>query len=195
MAASGRRPGARGPAVGIIALVIALCGWVSALPARGADSLAAKEHQVKAAFVYNFAKFVEWPAGSFPNSSSPLVIGVIGKSPISAALEAAVMDRKINGRAMIVKCVDTVEAARETHLLFVAASEDKRMDDLLPALAGASVLTVGESAAFVRAGGMINFILEGDKCRFDINMDPAEKAGLKVSAQLQKLAKTVRRKP
>jgi hypothetical protein len=174
---------------------MAFCAWASVLPAAAADSLAAKEHQVKAAFVYNFAKFVEWPAGSFQNTNSPLVIGVMGKSPISAALEAAVKDRKINGRAILVKSIETAEAARETHLLFVAASEDKRVDNVLPALAGASVLTIGESDAFARESGMINFVLDGDKCRFDINMDSAERAGLKVSAQLQKLAKTVRRKP
>jgi hypothetical protein len=175
--------------------VVALCVWGSVLPAAGAESLTAREHQVKAAFVYNFAKFVEWPAISFQTTNSPLVIGVVGKSPIIAALEAAVRDRTINGRPIIVKSVETAEAARATHLVFVAASEDKRMAELLPALANASVLTVGESEAFAGDGGMINFILDGDKCRFDINMDSAEKAGLKVSAQLQKLAKTVRRRP
>jgi hypothetical protein len=176
-------------------LGLLLCGWASIGPVAAAEALSAKEHQVKAAFIYNFAKFVEWPAGSFESTNSPLVIGVVGKSPISAALEATVKDRKINGRAIIVKGVETLAVARETHLLCFPASEDNRMNGLLPELAGSSVLTIGESGAFASTGGMINFIMEGDKFRFDINMSAAEKAGLKVSAQLQKLAKTVRRTP
>jgi len=179
----------------MVALLLAFVSWAGLLTATGAEALAAKEHQIKAAFVYNFAKFVEWPAGCFTSTNSPLIIGVLGRSPISPALDAAVKDRLLNGRPIVVKSVDTAEAARATHLLFVAGSEDKRVGDLLAALAGSSVLTIGESDAFGRKGGMINFILEGDKCRFDIYMDPVEQARLKVSAQLQKLAKTVRRKP
>ena len=163
--------------------------------ARGADSSNAKESQLKAAFIFNFLKFAEWPAHRFSETNSPFVIGVIGTSPITAALEAAVKHRKINGRELIVKSMETVEAARAAHLLFVPATEERRSEDWLPTLASASILTVGESDAFATHGGMINFLLDDDRLRFDINIGSAEGAGLKVSAQLQKLARTVRRNP
>jgi hypothetical protein len=159
-----------------------------------AESTTATEHQIKAAFLYNFAKFIEWPAGCFSDTNAPVVIGVMSQSAVAAALPAVVKDRKINGRPIVVRSVETVEGARGSHLLFVGAAEDRQVDDLLSILAGAPILTVGESEAFAQRG-VINFILEADRCRFDINMEAAEKAGLKVSAQLQKLARTVRRKP
>jgi hypothetical protein len=160
---------------------------------RADDASIAKEHEVKAAFIYNFLKFVEWPASRFGETNAPLVIGVVGKSPIAAALESAVQNRKLNGRHLIVKTVETYEDARTAHLLFVPASEDNRLAELLPALADSGVLTVGESAAFAKQGGIINFVLQDGKLRFEINVGVVERAGLKISAQLQKLAKTVRK--
>lgn len=119
----------------------------------------------------------------------------MGKGPICAELENAVKDRKINGREVIVKTLDTPEDVKATHLLFVPAAEDKRLDSLLASFSGASVLTVGESEQFSKSGGIIKFVLEGDKLRFEINMDAADQAGLKISPQVQKLAKAIRRKP
>ena len=160
---------------------------------RGADVVNAKEHEVKAAFLYNFLKFVEWPAARFQETNAPLVIGVVGTSPITAALEATVRNRTINGRPLVVKAVKTPEEARAVLSLFVPGSEDERLEAWLTSLNGSSVLTVGESAAFAKQGGIINFVLDGDKLRFEINMDVARRAGLKISAQLQKLAR-IRRK-
>ena len=171
------------------------CSLMSLPRAAGAEVVSFQEHPVKAAFIYNFFKFVEWPASRFQETNSPFLIGVVGKGPITAALKAAVQDRKINGRDFIVQAVATPEEARAAHLLFVAAAEDKQLDKLLKALASSSVLTVGESEEFARQGGMICFVLENGKIRFEINMDSAQRAGVKISAQLQKLARTVRRTP
>jgi hypothetical protein len=154
----------------------------------------ARERDVKAAFVYNFLKFVEWPAGRFGEINSPIVIGLVGDDPIAGALEATVHGRAINGRPLILQRVATPEAARTAHLLFFCAAEDERLNELLPALAGSGVLTVGESEAFAQQAGIITFALQSDKLRFDINTDSAERAGLKISAQLLKLARTVQRK-
>jgi len=162
--------------------------------ASGADSSSAKEYQIKAAFVYNFLKFVEYPAGRFEKTNSPVVIGVVGNSTMTAALEMTVKHRKLNGRDILVKTVETLEGTKESHILFFPASEDKLADVFLAPAAAADVLTVGESAAFAEKNGMINFVLEGDKVRFEINMDAVGLSQLKVSAQLQKLAKAVRRK-
>jgi hypothetical protein len=177
----------------IRALVILLC-VTGISPVIGADSTSAKEYQVKAAFLYNFTKFVEWPPKRFPASDSPIVIGVLGKNPFGTELENAIKDRKVNGRSFAFKTIVAPEEAKAVHLLFIPASEDHRVREILKQLEEANVLTVGESAAFANAGGMINFLVEGDKARFEINIDAAEQAGLNISAQLQKLAKVVRRK-
>lgn len=158
-----------------------------------ADSPVSKEYRLKAAFLYNFAKFVEWPAQA-ESASHPIVIGVWGSNPFGDALESAVRDRKVNGRAIVVNQVHTAAAARATHLLFVSAADDARFGELREALKGSAVLTVGESERFAQQGGMIFFTLHGDKLRFEINMHAADQAGLTISAQLQKLARAIRRK-
>ena len=152
-----------------------------------------KEYQIKAAFLYNFANFVQWPAQSFADADSPIVIGVFGTSPFGTVLEKAVSGRKINGHRIVTMVVQTPAAARQAHLLFVGATEDSKLDELKAALSGAPVLTVGESPAFAQQGGMITFVLKSDKLRFEINVETAQKAGLKISAQLQKLATEIRR--
>jgi hypothetical protein len=151
-------------------------------------SAAFKEYQVKAAFLFNFSKFVEWPARKFADGTSPIVIGILGTNPFGSELERAVKGRHINGRDVIVQQFDSAEAARSAHLLFVSASSDPSMVSALRALDGSAVLTVGESEAFTRHGGIITLVLEGDKLGFTINIDSAGRAGLKISAQLQKLA-------
>jgi YfiR/HmsC-like len=152
-----------------------------------------KEYQIKAAFVYNFTKFVEWPERSFADASSPIVIGAFCPQPVSAELERVVRDRKVNGRSVVVKKLDAAEEARSTHVLFICASQEAQIANIESAISGLPVVTVGESARFVEAGGMIYLVREDDKVRFEINMQPAERRGVKVSAQLQKLARLVRR--
>ena len=186
-------------AAGCLRIISAVRGWCCGLLFLGllalpAQAQVSKEYQLKAAFLYNFAKFVEWPAARFESPAAPLVIGVFGKSPFGEELQNIVRNRKINGRDIVIKQVETVTEARGAHLLFFSAAEDARTRTILGELQGAGVLTVGETEQFSQLGGMIHFLLEGDKVRFDINMDSTGQTGLKISAQLQKLAKTVRRK-
>jgi hypothetical protein len=177
----------------IILMGFALLG-LGSTSTFGAETPALKEHELKAAFVYNFTKFVEWPSSSFRDPNAPFVVAVAGNSPCTAELEKIAKERKINGRQMIIKRVTTFEAAQDAQALFISASEESRSKDWLAAVRGRSVLTIGESELFCKQGGVINFLLEGEKIRFEINIDQAEASGLKVSAQLQKLAKTVLRK-
>ena len=155
--------------------------------ASGDDGIS-KEYRLKAAFLYNFSKFVEWPQRAFSTPESPLVIGVFRANPFGGELEKAVGGRRINGRVIVVMVVSNAVAARQTNLLFVGAGYDSRLVELRDALQGSPVLTVGESEAFSKQGGMITFKLQGDSLRFTVNKDPAQQAGLKISAQLQKLA-------
>jgi hypothetical protein len=171
------------------------CCFFAGLTPGLAQDLVSKEYQIKAAYLYNFAKFVEWPAQSFTNSESPLVIGVFGQNPFGDELTAIAKDHKINGRNIVVRRVATVREAGGVHLMFIGAAEAGRLAETLAALKANRVLTVGESEKFIAAGGMINFMLEENRVRFEINAAAAEQQGLEISAQLLKLAKSVRPEP
>ena len=158
-------------------------------PASG--SAAAKEYQVKAAFVYNFTKFIEWPPRSFSGANDPIVIGVLGGGVFGTEIEQVVMNRTVNGRGIVVKSVVSAAQAQSVDVLFVSEAQDYSFGEITPAIERSPILTIGESRAFADRGGIINFVLENDKVRFEINMEAAERTGLKVSAQLQKLAKAI----
>lgn len=159
--------------------------------AAAARAEGAKEYAIKAAYLYNFAKFVEWPANRFADAKSPIVIGIVGRNVFGDELEDAVRGRKVNGRDVVVIEISSEKEMRTAHLLFVAGGDEK---SFTPAV-GTGILTVGESPEFAELGGMVTFVPQGDKIRFTINLDAAERAGLKLSAQLLKLASAVQRKP
>lgn len=176
------------PIVGTTALVWWSCLLFCAiLGSARAEPAVSKEYQLKAAFIYNFTKFVEWPEHSFANAESPIVIGILRGNPFNGELRKAVSGRKVNGRSIVVTQVTSTATARQVHILFVGAALDSRLKDFTGVLDGSTVLTVGESPAFARYGGMITFTLRGDSLRFVVNIDSAKKAGLKISSQLQKL--------
>lgn len=153
-----------------------------------------KEYQLKAAFLYNFTKFVEWPADRFENETSPIVIGVFGDNPFGDALELAVADRMVNGRPISIRMLTRVDEARSVHVVFVGTESEAGLGELMAAVREAGVLTVGESPQFAALGGIIDFTIEGNRVRFEINQAAGKRAGLRISAQLLKLATTVRRK-
>jgi hypothetical protein len=170
--------------------VCVACFFAGLSSSQAADSVS-KEYKIKAAYLYNFAKFVEWPADSFTNSQEPLVIGVFGQNPFGEELKAIAKDHKINGRDIVIKPVATLAEAGGVHLMFFGVTEDDQVAGMLAALKNSSVLTVGESEKFFAAGGMITFVREADKVRFEINAPAAEQHGVKISAQLLKLAKPI----
>ena len=160
----------------------------------GPEEAAFKEDQVKAAFIFNFVKFVEWPSEAFGDPQAPIQIGVAGKTSVLEALQAAVKGREIGGREIVVKRVETPESASQVHLLFLGADTDTSLSKWLAQAAKAGVLTVGESESFRDSDGMIAFVLQGDRLRFEINVGEAERARLRISAQLQKLATKVKKR-
>lgn len=158
-------------------------------PASAAAEPVSKEYQIKAAFLYNFTKFVEWPADRFGSAEEPIVIGVLGRNQFGDELENIVQGRKVGGHPLAIQHCETVTEAARTHVVFVSADDEA----LLKGLAAArfpGVLIVSDADS---RGAMIEFITVGDKVRFEIDVAAAERAGLKVSAQLQKLATKVRR--
>ena len=162
--------------------------------ACGADADISKEYQIKAAFLYNFTKFVEWPASRFADESSPIVIAVLGDNPFGDELARLVKGRRVNGREIVIKSITDLVEAGDVHVLFVCAHNDGQLGPALDQLRADGVLTVGESDAFASAGGIVTFILVEDKVRFEINQASGEQAGLKISAQLLKLAVSARPK-
>lgn len=147
------------------------------------------EYQLKAAFLFNFAKYVEWPAEAFPDKTSPLIIGVLGQSPFGGDLEQTIGNKTINGRSLQIKeQFHSVAEATNCHILFICTSEKKRLPEIFSGLRDTHVLTVGETDRFILTGGMINFVPEGNKIRFEINDEAAKKAGLKISSKLLNLA-------
>ncbi len=146
------------------------------------------EYQVKAALIYNFAKFIDWPADGAPGDA--LVIGVLGQDPFGPALEA--LQRKtVKDRPIQVKRFATLDALERCHILFVSSSEQDNLLEILAAISGDSVLTVGETESFAKAGGVIRLVNRRTKVRFQINVAAGESSGLQISSQLLKLAEIV----
>ena len=186
---SGCRPGvSRRLLANIVRLCLALALVGIPLSAR-ADTQPLDEYQVKAAFLYNFAKFVDWPGEAFSDSSAPLVIGVIGEDPFGGALDRAINGKTVSGRSLLVRRLKWGQDLRSCHILYISSSERKRLPQILQSLKGASVLTVGDMGQFNQRGGIINFILEANKVRFEINSHGADQARLRISSKLLTLAK------
>jgi hypothetical protein len=174
-------------------LMLTICATIAS-PFLDAQAQDAGEYPVKAAFLYNFAKFVEWPPETSGGPSAPLVLGVLGDDPFGGTIDQLVAGKTANGRPLVVRRLKWGEDLRQCHILFISSSEHKRLPQILEALRGASVLTVGDMDQFGQQGGMIQFVLEQSKVRFEINIAAGEQARLKFSSKLLALAKTVRGK-
>ena len=166
----------------------------AALPLRAQDA-GFDEYQVKAAFLYNFAKFVEWPPGTFANPQEPIGICIVGQSPFGLALDDTVRGKKIGDRAFAVRSVPDTQQATRCQIVFICASERKRTRALLDALKGAPALTVGETDDFTALGGIIGFKLDGTRVRIQVAVDVAEHTRLRISSKLLSLAEIVKRQP
>lgn len=150
------------------------------------------EYELKAGFLYNFAKYVEWPAGAFEKAESPITIGVVGADPFGPALEKTLKDREAQDRKFSILRFKNVGDVRRCHILFIPKSEKGRLPDLFKAVDGWPTLTVGESEGFAAAGGAVNILIEKERPRLEINPDVAEKAKLTIQARLLKLATLVK---
>ena len=175
----------------VLAAVLCLDGPM----AQGANEPVSREYQLKAAYLFNFTKFVAWPGPRFEDASSPIVIGVLGRNPFGDELDKIVRGRTVDGRAIRVILVTNADELRTAHVLFVPASEETRPELAAAVAQHLPVLTAGESDTFTRDGGIITFTQADDKLRFTIRLAAAERAGLKISAQLLKLATAVDRQP
>jgi hypothetical protein len=142
------------------------------------------EYKLKAAFLYNFAKFISWPTNAFSATNTPLTIGVLGNDPFGPLLKDTVEGKTVNGRSILLRPLKRDEQPTGCHILFISRSEKERIPSILAGVEGQSILTVSEVDRFAHAGGMINFLVVSENVRFEINMQTAERAGLRVSSKL-----------
>jgi len=153
------------------------------------------EEQVKAAFLFSFVKFIDWPSGVFAAKNSPILIGTIGDDPLGGELRESLHGKNVNGRELVVQKIDWPGETEGLHILLICASEAKSTPEVLASVKGNPVLTIGEMEQFGQQGGIINFYIQEKKVRFEINIDAANKARLKISSQLLSLARIIRDNP
>jgi hypothetical protein len=156
-----------------------------------AESSSVREYQIKAAFLYNFAKFVEWPAGLFVDDNSPIILCVIGYDPFGEALDV-MREKTIGRRNILIKRVMDIEDLEECHILFISSSERRNLSQILRIIRNKSVLTVGDTKGFACSGVIINIASEENRLGFEINVDAAQRAHLKLSSKILKLGKIVK---
>jgi hypothetical protein len=174
-------------------VAVALAWALVAPPSLQGQHSKPKEYEVKATYLYSFSRFVEWPGQSPQVQADSFAICVLGDNPFGPVLEATVARETIAGKSVVAKQIPTPQDAVNCRVLFISLSEDKRLKQILTSLGTASVLTVSDLPQFTQRGGMVQFILEGNRVRFEVNLTPAERAGLTLSSELLKVALNVRR--
>ena len=165
-------------------LAICVCTSEAQTPPRG-------EYEIKAAYLFTFARFVEWPARSDRDDSS-FTICVLGTDPFGAALDTTLADAVIRGRKVGARRITAPEAATGCHVVFVSASEERRMAATISSLTASGTLTVSDAPKFAERGGMIQFVTAANRVRFEINLASAREAGLTMSSELLRVASAVR---
>lgn len=170
---------------GIACLMLAHVGLLPALSAQPAPN----EAQVKAAFVYNFAKFVEWPDNA---SSGPIVVGVLGDPHLKAAINDTLHDKTVRGRRFEVRDLSPTDGVALCHILVIAFEDRDRVRQILHLALASPTLTIGDLDGFTDLGGVIELVLENNQFRFEINAGAARRGGLRVSSRLLRLARSVK---
>jgi hypothetical protein len=150
------------------------------------------EYEVKATYLYNFSRFIEWPPKITQAQSDSFSICVLGEDPFGPALTALLADETIAGKSVVAKRILSAQAAADCRVLFISSSENARLKQILIALGDASVLTVSDLPQFTQRGGMVQFILDGNRVRFEVNLAITKHAGLTLSSELLKVAVNVR---
>jgi hypothetical protein len=175
--------------VDILGIAVVALSTLVPYTAGSAQTLAPSEYHLKAVFLFNFAKFVEWPADGAVNNTGPIVIGVLGDDPFGEDLDRVIMGKTVNNRPLATRRYRSIQDVEGCHILFVSESEKKNLPVIFKQTRNSGILTVGDTENFTQQGGMINFVLEDNKVRFEINVAAALQENLKISSQLLKLAR------
>lgn len=177
-------------------LVVLAVAWaLLAAPGLYAQKVKAGEYEVKATYLYNFGKFVGWPSKAGGPDNGSFTICILGQDPFGGVLDAIISGETIGGKNVLARRIPRPQDAAGCRILFISASEEKRLNEILAALDQVNVLTVSDMQEFTRRGGMIQFVMVASKVRFEVNLTSAERAGLILSSELLKVAASVRRGP
>jgi hypothetical protein len=149
------------------------------------------EYKLKAAMLYNLTHFVEWPDSAYPDRQAPISLCILGQDPFAISLASTIPKETDKGRTMVVRHLQSDQETRGCHILYISLSERRTTAHIFSALNGSCILTVGEMAQFAAHGGIIQFSMEDQHVRFDINLEAASRAGLKISSKLLALAQIV----
>lgn len=177
----------RGWALGV-GLLIFLVLPFGVNPASGQVS---REYAIKAAFMFNFAEFTEWPASAFPTPDSPMVIGILGADPFGKVLDDTVRNEAVRGHRLTVERYRKVEEIKTCHILYIGQSEAGHLDQVLAALRGKPVLTFSDIEGSAPQGVMVRFVAERNKIRLRINVEAAKIAELTISSKVLRAAEIV----
>jgi uncharacterized protein DUF4154 len=181
----------------LIAVFSMTLNWTASAGAQAGDASDSSEYLIKAGFIYNFAKFVEWPSTAFAEPDSPIVIGVLGTDPFGDIINHVVEGKKIGARGFVIrrfkwsKELKDSKDFKECRILFVSSSEKLHFEEIVEAVKGLPILTVGETPGFAERGGMIRLMLEDNRVRFEVNVDAAHDGNLNISSRLLTLARII----
>ncbi len=178
-------------------LTVAACVILAPTLYATQDIDAAKAIKVKAAYLYQFTKFVEWPKTAFERDKSPIVIAILGNDPFGTVLDKTVFEKTVRGRRIAIVRIgaygrDSRKTLRSCHLLYVASSERHRIREVLDDIDSQNILVVGEGKDHATSGGMIGLVLDSGRITFHVNHEAVKRAGLRMSAKLLRLAKIVK---
>ncbi|MES2205242.1 MAG: YfiR family protein [Pseudomonadota bacterium] len=168
-----------------------MLGTLSQSVAQNTPTEESLEYSVKAAYLFKFGSFVEWPPNTFLEPTSPLMVGVVGEDPFGIKLEQIIQGHTINGRPLVIRRFNHGQQPQDVHILFISKSEQQNLNAMIAGLNG--VLTIGEFEPSL-PGVMINFTLNNNKVRFDVDLDAVNRAELKISSKLLSVARNVRGK-
>jgi hypothetical protein len=172
-------------------LALAIASALLSPACLNAQRSSPSEYEVKAAYLYDFGKFVTWPAKAGTGDEFPIC--VLGEDPFGATFDATIAGGTINGKKVVITRIAKPQEAVSCRILFISASEERQLKEILATLDKTSVLTVSDISQFTRRGGMIQFVIDASRVRFEVNVTTAERAGLTLSSQLLKVAINVRR--
>ncbi len=174
--------------------VVAAC-FLTGLPLLFPNAARHSEYEVKAAYLYNFGRFIEWPQNGAPAQARDFAICVLGQDPFGQALDATVSGEQIDGKNVVPVRIAKADEAGGCRVVFISPSEGRQLKEILAILAKSSILTVSDMPKFVDSGGMVEFVISDQRVRFEINLAAARGVGLTLSSELLKVAANVRQGP
>jgi len=176
----------------LLLAVAAACAFL-AIPVLHAQNPRPTDYQVKATYLYNFGRFIEWPGKVAAAQGGSFTVCVLGQDPFGRSLDATLAGETIGGKTIVAKRISSAEESGDCQILFLSLTDDSRLNKLIADLDKKAVLTVSDAPQFIKRGGMIQFVLEGKRVRFEVNLTATQHAGLTLSSELLKVATAVRK--